>query len=112
MEKLKFSSRKANLKDITEWAAENMTEVDLAWDKGPSIRQAVPVIMKWRQLRKATLRRFGQHRPSSEAWCDFIMRMKHLKYLRIATHSKPELKPLIDKIKEFVLPRRPNFHLE
>jgi hypothetical protein len=65
VEKLKFASRKENLKDITEWAAENMTDVNVGWDKGPSVEQVLPVLVKWRQLRKVTLPSHGQHYPSS-----------------------------------------------
>jgi len=112
VEKLQFASSKANLKNITQWAAENMTDVDVGWDKGPSFEQVLPVLVKWRQLRKATLPSHGKHYPSSEVLCNFIMRMKHLKYLDLSSDYNPELKPLLDKINEFVLPRRPNFHLE
>ena len=113
MEILEFFIRKANLRDITEWAAENMTEVDLRWDKGPSIEQVLPVLAKWRQLRKLTVISYERHHyPSSEVFCHFIMRMKRLKYLNLGSYSNPKLKPLLDKINEFVLPRRPIFHLE
>ena len=102
----------ANLKDVTELAAENMKEVVLGWDKGPSIKQVLPVLVKWRQLRKVTFPLHGRHYPSSEVLCDFIMGMKHLRYLNLLSGSNPQVKPLIDKINEFVLPRRPNFELE
>jgi hypothetical protein len=112
VEILEFFIRKAKLKDITEWVAENMTEVELGWDKGPSIEQVLPVLRKWRQLKKVTLRLHGRHYPSPEVLCDFIMGIKHLKYLNLRFGPNPELKPLLDKINEFVLPRRPDFHLE
>jgi hypothetical protein len=102
----------ANLEDITEWAAENVKEVKLGWDKGPSIEQVLPVLAKWRHLRKLTFLLDERHYPSSEVLCDFIMGMKHLRYLNLLSGSNPQVKPLIDKINEFVLPRRPNFELE
>jgi hypothetical protein len=110
VEILDLFTRKANLKDITEWAAENMKDVELGWDKGPSIKQVLPVLAKWRQLRKLTLSFDFRHFPPAEVFCDFIMRLKHLTYLRL--RDSPKLKPLIDKINEFVLPRRPNFDLK
>ena len=112
MEILEFYIRKATLKDLTEWAAENMKEVDLCWDKGPSIEQVLTVLAKWRQLRKLTLFLDERSHPSSEVFCDFIMGMKYLTHLRFSQNSSRKLKPLRDKINEFVLPRRPNFDLK
>ena len=93
-------------------AAENMKEVVLGWEKGPSIELVLPVVAKWRQLRKLTLFLNKRHHPSSEVFCDFIMGMKHLTHLRFSHHSSRKLKPLRDKINEFVLPRRPDFDLK
>ncbi len=112
MEILEFYIRKATLKDLTEWAAENMKEVELGLDKGPSIERVLPVVAKWRQLRKLTLFLDEGHHPSSEVFCNFIMGMKHLTHLIFSPDSCPKLKPLRDEINEFVLPRRPNFNLE
>jgi hypothetical protein len=112
VEILEFFIVEANLKDITELAAENMKEVKIGWSKKPSIEQVLPVLAKWRQLRKLTLCLDFRHFPPVEVFCDFIMRLKHLTYLRLYDSSNPKLKPLIDKINEFVLPRRPNFDLK
>ena len=109
---LQFIVRKANLNDITELAAENMKEVVLGWGKGPSIEQVLPVLAKCRQLRKVTLISGERQQPSSEVVCNFMMGMKHLKYLDLFSDSNPKFKPLCDKINEFVLPRRPNFDLK
>ena len=112
MEILEIYFKKANLKDVTDLAAENMKEVELGWEKGPSIAQVLPVLAKWRQLRKLTLFLDERHHPSSEVFCDFIMGMKNLTYLSLYPDSSLKLKPLRDKINEFVLPRRPNFDLK
>ena len=114
MEILEIYFKKANLKDVTDLAAENMKEVELVWEKGHSIAQVLPVLAKWRQLRKLTLFLDERHHPSSEVFCDFIMGMKNLTYLRLYPNSNSnlKLKPLREKINEFVLPRRPNFDLK
>jgi hypothetical protein len=109
---LELFNKKANLKDITELAAGNLKEVELGWDKGPSIEQVLPVLAKWRKLRKVALCFRERQPPSSEVVCDFIMNMKHLMYLYLGSNFDPKLKPLCDKINEFVLPRRPNFDLK
>jgi hypothetical protein len=102
----------ANLKDITKLAAKkNLKEVKLHWEIGPSIEEVLPVLAKWRRLRKLALLLDGRDFPSSEVLCDFIMRMKHLRHLRLFHNSNLQVNSLRDKINEFVLPRRPNFDL-
>jgi hypothetical protein len=44
--------------------------------------------------------------------CDFIMKLKHLTYLHIKYHYDLQcdhIKSLVDEVKAFFLPRRPNF---
>jgi hypothetical protein len=89
-------------------AAENIKNIH--WDIGPSIED-LPVLAKCRRLRKLALFLDGRDFPSSEVLCDFIMRMKHLRHLRLVHNSNLEVNSLRDKINEFVLPRRPNFDL-
>jgi hypothetical protein len=102
---------KAKLEDFTKLAAENIKEVVIAWEEGPSIEKVLRVLAKCRHLRKLTLLVEKGNFLSSKVLCDFIMGMKHLTYLRLFPNSNPDLKPLRDKVNEFVLPRRPNFDL-
>jgi hypothetical protein len=52
--------------DFTELAAENTREVQLVWENGPSIKEVLPVLVKWRHVRKLALRLDERHFPSSE----------------------------------------------
>ena len=112
MEILNIYFLKATLKDLTDLAAENVKEVDLSWEKGPSIEKVLPVVAKWRQLQKLTLFLDERNHPSSEVFCNFIMGMKHLTHLRFFPYSSPKLKPLRKKINEYVSRHRPNFVLK
>jgi len=81
----------ANLKDLTDLAAENIKEVELGWEEGPSIEQVLPVLAEWRQLRKLTLFLDERHHSSFEVFCDFIMGMKNLTYLSLYPDSSLKL---------------------
>ena len=111
IEDLEVDCHRANLKDITKLTAENIKKVKLRWTIGPSIEEVLPVLAKWRHLQKLALIIDGRDFPSSDVLCDFIMKMKHLRHLRLFHDSNPQVNSLRDKINEFVLPRRPNFDL-
>jgi len=87
-----------------------MKEFVLDMEEGPFIEEVLPALAKCRHLRNLTLRVDERDIPSSEVWCDFIIGMKHLTYLRL--FPNPHLKPLRDRVNEFVLLRRSNFDFD
>jgi hypothetical protein len=97
--------------------AETMTDITLRWDIGPSIEEALPIVKRWRHLRRLTFSFSlpeGILVPPLKVLSDFILEMKHLSHLHIAPHRYPstgygQLEILRDKVNEFILPRRPNF---
>jgi len=107
-----------NLWDLAEWEpAESITDITLVWSCGPSIGDVLPILKRWRQVRRLTLRKYcNRYAPSFEALSDFITEMKHLSYLHIAPEndhfSYKELEILRDRVNEWILPRRPNFMLD
>ena len=67
----------------------------LCWDEGRSMTRVLPVLKRWRHLRR--------------------FRIQHLSHLLIVpncNHSNHgQLEILRDKLNEFILPQRPNFKL-
>jgi hypothetical protein len=105
------------LRDLAELEpAENMTDVTLGWDIGPSIKDALPVLRRWRYLNRLTLNDGVNNKisvPPLEVISGFIMGMKHLTHLNIVSYydrsNYGQLNFLRDKVNEMILPRRPNF---
>jgi hypothetical protein len=98
-------------------SAENMTDISLNWNNGASIEEVLPILRRCRHVRRLTLSWWSDRSVLPfEELCDFIMSMKHLTYLRLAPNYNSyncfQLKTLRDKIKDLVLPRRPNFKFE
>ena len=99
---------------MAEWElAENITDVTLHWwGNGPSIGEVLPMLKRWRQVRRLTL---GKYRntsvPPLEVLSYFITEMKELSYLHISPHCRVSGQWEIarDKVNELILPRRPNF---
>jgi hypothetical protein len=93
--------------------AENMTDITLRWSYGPSIKEVLPVIKRWRHLSRLSVQDFSETFPPFEVVSDFILGMKHLSYLHIAPDydcpNHGQLEMLRDKVNELILPRRPNF---
>jgi hypothetical protein len=106
------------LGDLTELEpAEHITDFTLFWDIRPSIEDVLPILKKWRQLRRLTLWNYENISvPPLEVISDFIMAMEHLSYLHIApdydASNYDELEILRDKVDELILPRRPNFKFD
>jgi hypothetical protein len=100
----------ANVQDYAELkSATNMTEVNICWGKGHSIEDILPVLKRWRQLRRLTLQNKSSV-PQFKVICDFIKRMKYLTYLQLSLDcAQPEI--LRDEVNQIVLPLRPNFDL-
>jgi hypothetical protein len=103
------------LRDLAELEpAENVTDITLNWDKGPSMKEVLPVLKRWRHLGRLKLEGLYCTELSDlpfEVLSDFIMEMKRLSYLHIAPEygHGGQLEILRDKVNEFILPRRPNF---
>jgi hypothetical protein len=110
------------LRDLEELEpADTMTDVTLFWFRGPHIEKVFPVLERWRNLNRLTLRGlfdiFEQISVSPlEVLSDFIMGMKNLSYLHIVPKydgsNNGLLKKLRDKLNESILPLRPNFKFD
>ena len=106
------------LEDLAEWEpAENMTDITLSWDEGPSIEDALPVLRRWRHLCRLTFTDLYEDAcfPPVEVLGDFIIGMKHLSYFHIVPDiecSKARLEVLRGKVNELILPLRPNFEFD
>ena len=112
MEYLEVFANVANVQDYAELeSAVNMTEVDICWEEGHSIEDILPVLERWRQLRRLTLRsRNESSLPQVKVICDFIMKMKNLTCFQLNLDcAKPE--SFRDEVVKVILPRRPNFQL-
>jgi hypothetical protein len=116
--KLKMRMSDLTLRDLAEWEpAENITDITLGWNSGPSIEDVLPILKRWRQLRRLTLGKYQNiYVQPFEVLSDFIMALKHLSYLHIAPdyhYSKcGQLEILRDKVNGLILPLRPNFKFD
>ena len=110
MEYLEVLANVANVQDYAALeSAVNMTEVDIFWREGHSIEDILPVLERWRQLRRLTLRsRNESSLPQVKVICDFIMKMKNLTYFQLNLNcAQPE--SFREEVINVILPRRPNF---
>ena len=91
---------------------ENLKEAHLQWVKDPE-KQTLPLLQRCTNLRRLTLAKLEETSfPSSEELCDFIMELKDLTFLHIIYRdifNCGHFKSLLDEVKAFVLPGRPNF---
>jgi hypothetical protein len=91
---------------------ENLKEAHLRW-LDDSVDEALPILERCTNLRRITLAKWREHSfPSSEKFCGFIMKLKQLTFLHIIYRDIPNcghFESLVDQVKAFVLPRRPNF---
>jgi len=102
----------ANVQDYAELeSAVNMTEVSICWREGHSIEDILPVLKRWRHLRRLTLQSRNESSvPKVQAICDFIMKMKNLTYFKLSLNcAQPE--SFRDEVINVLLPRRLNFEL-
>jgi hypothetical protein len=104
------------LSDLAELEfAENMTDITLFWNEGPSIEVVLWVFERWRHLSRLTVQDFSEISVLQlEVLSDFIMKMEHLSYLHIAPQHdhKGQLEILRDKVNKLILPLRPNFKFD
>ena len=114
MEILGVDSSVLTLRDLAELERyENLKEVHLRWLDDHSVKRVLPMLKRCTNLRRLTLMKWEKTSlPSSEELCDFIMELKHLTFLHIIYRdifNCGHFKSLLDKVKAFVLPGRPNF---
>ncbi len=114
MEILRVYARKINLQDLTDLGNyEKINEVHLSWEHGPSVRNALPMLKRYTNLRRLMLERWRKPCfPPLEELCQFIMELKHLTSLHIIYRDNfhcGHFKSEVDEVKKFVLPLRPNF---
>ena len=99
---------------------ENITDITLRWHEGPNLKEVLPVLKKWRHLCRLTIVDYPENisELTFEELCDFIMAMQHLSWLHIVPQSsdhykwKLQLEFLLDKVRELILPKRPNFQFD
>ena len=115
VEILRVESYGVSLPDLDEWEHyTNLKEAHLRRLEGSSMKEAFQVLKGCTNLRRLTLgNRQKIFVPSSKELCDFIMKLKNLTFLHIIYEDSSvnckHLKSLVDEVKAFVLPRRPNF---
>jgi hypothetical protein len=91
-----------------------MTQVRISWGFGHSIEDILPVLERWRQLRRLTLQSRSEESssvPQVQAICDFIMKMKNLTYFKLSLNCA-QLESFRDEITKVLLPLRPKFELK
>ena len=102
------------LEDLAELEHyENLKGAHLRWSQGPFVKEALAILKRCKNLHRFTLDKWEEPSfPSSQELRDFIMELKQLTFLHIiyrdCSHCD-HFKSLVDEVKAFVLPRRPNF---
>ena len=104
------------VQDIADFKpAENITEIKLIWEEGPSIEEVLPILKRWRHLRQLTLQS-GPSVPQFEMLYDFIVGMKYLTYLNfipgLKDSDRSQLESLREKVTKFALTNRPDFKFD
>ncbi len=91
----------------------NLKEAHLRWLVDSSVKEALLMLKRYTNLRRLTLAIWKKlFFPSSEELCDFTMELKDLTFLHIIYGDILRcfhFKSVVDQVKSFVLPRRPNF---
>jgi hypothetical protein len=116
VETLQVSASCVTLQDINDFKpAENITDITLTWEEGPSIEEVLPVLKGWQHLRQLTLQS-GPSVPRLEVLCDFIKKMKCLTYLNIIPnvkdHNCDQFESMHEKVRQFALTNRPDFKFD
>jgi hypothetical protein len=106
-----------NLPALAELDYSNLKEVHLSWlHRLPKWNEALSLLKRCTNLRRVTLKRSFRYFLSfrtCQVICDFIMELKQLTFLHII-HRDDDYgcdfsKSLVNRVKAFVLPPRPNF---
>ena len=107
------------VRDLAELEpAENTTDITLRWEKGPSVKEVLPLLKRWRHLCRLTFTGLAEKKsvPPFEELGHFILGMEHLSHFHISPAydctNVGQLKILRDKVTEFILPLRPNFKFD
>jgi hypothetical protein len=115
------------LNDLAELEpTENTTDITLRWHEGPFLKEVLPVLKRWRHSCRLTIVDFPENidEVPFEDICAFIMAMEHLSYLHFVPQREDHLEPLsyevlklqleflVDKVRELILPQRPNFKFD
>jgi hypothetical protein len=91
----------------------NLKEAHLRWLHVYSVKEALKILRRCTNLRRITLADWKNPIfPLLEELCDFIMELKDLTFLHIIYHENfncDHFKSLVDQVKTYVLPLRPNF---
>jgi hypothetical protein len=102
-----------NLAELEHY--ENLKEAHLYWTQmhwSSSVNETLPIFKRCANLRRLTLKGIQRCVLSSEELCDFIMGLKHLTFFHIIyrdIRNCDHFKSVVDQVKAFVLPLRPNF---
>jgi hypothetical protein len=101
------------LQDLAELERhKNLKEVHLCW-LNDSMEEAFKMLKGCTHLHRLTLKKWEKlHSLSPQDLRDFIMELKHLTFLHIIyfdDYNCDHFKSLVEEVKAFVLPRRPNF---
>ena len=98
--------------DLAELEHENLKEAHLLW-LDDTEKEALLILERCTNLRRLTLAKWKKPSfPSFKELCDFIMELKQLTFLHIIYGDIPNcghFESLVDEVKAFFLPRRPNF---
>jgi hypothetical protein len=114
VEILRVDSFNVSLPDLAEFEHyTNLKEAHLRWLEDYSMKEAFKGLKGCKKLRRLTLGNWEKpFLPSFKELRDFIKELKHLTFLHIIYRGNSNCKHfkyLVDEVKAFVLPRRPNF---
>jgi len=114
VEILRVDSFDVSLPELAELERyENLKEAHLRWLDDSSLKKAFKGLKKCTNLRRLTLGNWKELCfPLFEGLRDFIMKLENLTFLHIIyrdNYNCKHFKSLVDEVKAFVLPHRPNF---
>jgi len=105
-----------SVQDIADFKpAENIREIKLIGEEGPSVEEVLPIFKRWPHLRQLALQ-IGPSVPQFEVLRDFIMEMKDLTYLScipsLEDSDRSQLESLREKVTKFASTNRPDFKFD
>jgi len=116
VEKIRVLASYVTVQDIADFKpAENIREIKLIGEEGPSIEEVLPIFKRWPHLRQLALQS-GPSVPQFEVLRDFIMGMKDLSYLScipsLEDSDRSQLESLREKVTKFASTNRPDFKFD